>query len=112
MILSRTLTRKSKMNFGKWKDCTVQEMFDFRRQKELVSAYYKLSSINYTEDILFELGITKEWVIEKPSTDKETYIRFLKNKGMLKVRTREGSNSMKKEWKATKRYNQSKNHGK
>ena len=53
----RTMTRKSKMGFGKYKDKTVQEMLDLRRNLDLISPYYKLTSINYTEDILNELNL-------------------------------------------------------
>jgi len=40
------MTRKSKMGFGKYKEKTVQEMLDLRRTLVLISAYYKLTSIN------------------------------------------------------------------
>lgn len=102
----RTLTRKSKLNFGKYKEKTVQEMLDLRRFLDLISSYYKLSSINYTEDILDELKITKEYRIEKPSVNKEMYYKFLNENGFekkynLKKRTKSFSIS----------YLQRKNHG-
>ena len=55
----RILTRKTKLRFGRWHDYTVQDLLDLRKQKELISPYYKLTPINYTEDILIELKITK-----------------------------------------------------
>ena len=67
----RILTRKTKLRFGRWKDYTVQDLLDLRKQKELISPYYKLTPINYTEDILIELKITKDYRIEKPGTDRE-----------------------------------------
>mgnify|MGYP000073549205 CR=1 FL=1 len=73
----RVLTRKTKLRFGKWKDYTVQELLDLRRQKSLISPYYKLTSINYTEDILNELKITKDYRIEKPGSDREMYFKFI-----------------------------------
>jgi len=63
----RILTAKSKLGFGKWKDYTVQELIDLRREIVLVSAYYKLTSINYVEEVLIKLKITEEYRIEKPS---------------------------------------------
>jgi hypothetical protein len=67
------------MKFGKFKDLTVETMLGMRKVQELVSAYYKLSTINYTEDILIELGIVGEWVIKKPSKDKDKYYDFLEH---------------------------------
>lgn len=94
----RIMTRKSKLNFGKYKDETVQRMLDLNRKIELISAYYKLTSINYTQDILDELKIVGDYVIEKPSSDKDMYYKFLNENGYKKRwRTRDGADRMKKE---------------
>ena len=106
--LLRTMTRKSKLGFGKYKDLTIQHILDMRMPQVLTSAYFKLTSINYTEDILQEIGISKEYRIKKPSSDKEMYYKFLKDKDKFKLRTREGSNKMKKE---SPRYSRSKLQG-
>ena len=85
-ILLRTLTRKSKIKFGVHKDKTVQNMFDLNKQKDLISYYYKLTTINYVDDILDELKISSEWKIEKPGSNKELYLKFLKEKDYKKKR--------------------------
>jgi len=96
----RTMTRKSKMGFGKYKDKTVQEMLDLRRTLDLISAYYKLTSINYFEDILIELKITEDYRIEKPSANKEMYYKFLNENG-YKLKSRvQGADKLKKQTKA------------
>ena len=77
----RILTRKTKLRFGRWHDYTVQDLLDLRKQKELISPYYKLTPINYTEDILIELKITKDYRIEKPGTDREMYFKFIRENG-------------------------------
>jgi hypothetical protein len=77
----RILTRKSKLGFGKWKDYTVQELLNLKKYMVLISPYYKLTSINYIEDILVELKITEQYRIKKPSSNKEEYYRFLKETG-------------------------------
>ena len=82
--LQRILTRKSKLGFGKHKDYTVQELLDLRKAYVLISPYYKLTSINYIEDVLLELGITEEYRIPKPSSDKDMYFKFRKDKGLIK----------------------------
>ena len=108
----RTLTRKSKLGFGKWKDYTVQELLDLRKPLVLISPYYGLTSINYIEDVLIELKITEDYRIEKPSSNKDEYYRFLNDKG-FKLKTRgTGADHLKKETKAfTKSQLQGLNHG-
>lgn len=92
----RTLTKKSKLGFGKHKDYTVQQMLDLRLNLQLISAYYKLTSINYNQEILDELKIVGEYVIDKPSSDRDMYYKFLKENGYkMKDRTRLGPNKMK-----------------
>ena len=78
--LSRTLTEKSLLKIGKHKDLTVGFMLEGSNQKkiQLISIYYKLTSINFTESVLEALKITKEWRIKKPSANPEMYLDFLK----------------------------------
>jgi len=95
----RTLTRKSKLGFGKYKDLTVQKILDMKMPLVLISPYFKLTSINYTEDILLELRITENYQINKPSSNKKEYYRFLNENGYhLRPRGR-GADTMKKETK-------------
>ena len=72
-ILLRTLTRKSKLNLGKFKDKTIQELLNQRENKHLVSLYYRYETINFTDDILKELKIERELVIQKPGSDNEMF---------------------------------------
>tara|TARA_R110000796_G_scaffold243125_1_gene365550 strand:+ start:162 stop:509 length:348 start_codon:yes stop_codon:yes gene_type:complete len=96
----RTLTRKSKLGFGKWKDYTVQELLDLRKPLVLISPYYKLTSINYIEDVLIELKITEDYRIKKPSSNEDEYYRFLNENGYkLESRGVSGSDIMKKKIK-------------
>ena len=76
MILKRTLTRKSKFGIGKIKDCTVQDLLDRKKHFNLINAYFNLTSIDFTKDILDELMITGEYVILKPASNKSEYKRF------------------------------------
>lgn len=109
----RILTRKSKLNFSKWGDYTVQQLLDLGKRKVLISPYYKLTSINYTEDILIELGISSEYRIKKPSKDLDMYYKFLGDKNLFKKHNRGlGADIMKKESRPLSRaYLQSKNQG-
>jgi len=102
------------LGFGKWKDYTVKELLLLRKPLLLISPYYKITSINYTEDILIELKITEDYRIKKPSSNKDEYYRFLNDKG-YKLKQREicGADVMKKESKPlTKSQLQANNHGK
>lgn len=111
--LLRTLTRKSKLNFGKWKDYTVQEMLDLDKKLYLISPYYKLTSINYTDEILNELGITEEYRILKPSKDLEVYYKFLNENGYKKRTRGIGADKMKAKTQPFKRsVLQARNHNK
>lgn len=109
--LLRTLTKKSKFNIWKYQ-WTVGEMFTNGGKLQLVAAYYKLTTINYTEDILAELGITQEWQIEKPGSDKELYYKFLDEKGYNKRRRGGADKLVKMNLGVNKAYLQAKNHGK
>jgi hypothetical protein len=111
-ILLRTLTRKSKLGFGKHKNVTVQELFDRNQALQLVSAYYKLTTINYVEDILNELGISSKWRIQKPGSDKELYYKFLEQSDFEKRTWKFSADKLKKQTKISSRSKlMGKNHG-
>ena len=77
-IVLRTLTKKSKLGVWKITD-TIQNLLDRKDKRNLVQAYFKLTTINYTDDILDELGITSKWKIKKPGANKDLYYEFLNN---------------------------------
>jgi len=76
----RTLTVKSKLKFGKYKDYTVEHLFGMRKNLDLISIYFNLSNITFVDDILDELGITSEFRIEKPCKDNDMYKVFILEK--------------------------------
>ena len=96
-ISLRKLTKKSTLKFGKFKDCTVEHLFGMRKQIELTAIYFKLSKINFTDDILCELGITEEYKIKKPSKDLELYQKFMINKYGKKQKPNKKLQGMSKE---------------
>jgi len=109
--LLRTLTRKSRLNVWNLPG-TVQDFFDRKKQMQLLAAYYKLTTINYTDDILDELGITSEWKIEKPGANKELYYKFLDENGYNKRRRGGADALVKMNLGIKKSILQAKNHGK
>ena len=110
--LLRTLTRKSKIGFGKYKDETVQQILDMNMPLVLITPYYKLTSINYIEDVLIELGITEEYRIKKPSSSVDDYYRFLDGNGFKKRERNVGADKLITKPKLSTRAKlQSINHG-
>ena len=64
----RKLTRKSRLGFGYRdnKHITIQDILIMNKHKELIKIYFGLGKINFTDDILEELGISEDMRIEKP----------------------------------------------
>lgn len=77
VVTLRTLTFKSKLGFGKYKNMTVIEMIGAKQHKHLTSSYYKLSKINFSEEVLLALNISEEFRMKKPSTDLTKYNEFI-----------------------------------
>lgn len=65
-LLLRTLTMKSKLNFGSAdiKYLTIRELITMNRNRQLVNIYYNLGMIDFNQEIKDALFITQE--IEKP----------------------------------------------
>lgn len=80
-ILLRTLARKSVLDFGKYKDRSIQQVIDLKNIGVLRWYYYNCSMISFLPDILNEIGITEEWRIDKPGKDPQ--------KGELLEKTKE-----------------------
>jgi hypothetical protein len=72
VVLLRTLTRKSIIGFGNYKDITVQNILDLRQHKVLLEIYYFFRNIDFMPDILQELFIIGERVVDK-KIPKERY---------------------------------------
>lgn len=69
--LLRTMTWKSMMNFGKYQDLSVQQVFDLNHTAYLRWVYYNSSKITFIEEILDSLHISDQYRIVKPGTDAE-----------------------------------------
>lgn len=96
-ILLRKLTKKSKLNFGKYKDYTVEHLFGMKKQIDLTSIYFKLSNITFMDEILNELDITEEYRIAKPSKNVQLYERFMLQKYGIKQKPNKKLQAMIKE---------------
>jgi len=96
-ISLRKLTKKSTLKFGKYKDYTVGHLLGMKKQIDLISIYFKLSKITFTDDILDELGITEEYRITKPSKNIELYQDFMMIKYGKKQKPNKDLQRMRKE---------------
>jgi len=63
VTLLRTMTKKSRIKFGRYADMTVGSLL-IESPIKLVAMYYNLAAITFTEDILNELMIERR--IDKP----------------------------------------------
>lgn len=74
-LLLRTMTRKSLIGFGVFKDLTVQNLIDTLRHKELLSLYYTCRNIDFNEELIAELKIDKVFRIDKKNKSEQRWIK-------------------------------------
>jgi len=74
----RTMTEKSLMGFGKYKNMHVGEvMKTLTGSSYLRWAYFNCSMISFHEELLIKLGIFQKDRITKPGTDEEKYFEIM-----------------------------------
>ena len=66
-VLLRTLSKKSKLKFGKYANDEIGKLLELKKGAYLAWCYYNLSNISFTEDILDELKLDHR--INKPGKD-------------------------------------------
>jgi hypothetical protein len=68
VTLLRTLTQKSilGLGFGDYNNLRVEQILDLGKGSYLRWVYYNFDKMNFTEDILIEIGIAQEHRIPKP----------------------------------------------
>lgn len=80
IVKLRTLTMKSTIGFGGWfKHWVVKDLIDNDNWDALVSIYYNLGNISFTDEVLEAINITKEYRIEKPGKDRDKFRLFWKD---------------------------------
>lgn len=77
-LLLRTMTLKSIVGFGQYKDLTIQNMFDLNMKKDLIKLYYNLDKINYNSEIISMLDIPAHLIIDKPGKKYEYVSEYWK----------------------------------
>ena len=84
-IYLRILTKKSKIGMGEYSNLEIQYFLEKREHEYLRRTYFNQERISFTEEILNELGIIKEYKIKKPGINYE-----LGKKLEEKIREKEG----------------------
>ena len=79
VIRLRVLTRKSKIGWGKYANNTVGEMIEGRHFNELLWLYYHIQWLTYTDELLDELKIFKEFRIQKPGINPDMHQKRIVN---------------------------------
>jgi hypothetical protein len=77
-VSMRKLALKSIINFGNYKDLTVQNIIDQNKEKELLHIYYHLGNIDFNDEVKAALCINERRSIPKPGKDDTAYRFFLK----------------------------------
>lgn len=67
----RKLTKKSKLNFGKWEQLTVENLINNNHTQYLRWVYFNMSNIDFMDDVMEAIGIPAIIRIKKPGTNKE-----------------------------------------
>jgi len=78
-ITKRVLTKKSKFKIGKYCDYTINELLELNKKKEIVSAYFKLTSFDLNDELKELLNIKGKFNIKKPSKNPKLYVEWIKN---------------------------------
>ena len=80
VILLRKLTEKSILKFGKFADVPIQTLLELKKYSYLRWVYFNSSNITFFENILFEIGISEEFFIDKPGVNNEFHEKLTKIK--------------------------------
>jgi hypothetical protein len=74
--LLRIMTLKSKLNFGKYENLTIQEIINLRHTQYLRYVYYSFEGLSFNEEVLKLIGVINEFNdnrITKPGVDLELH---------------------------------------
>lgn len=72
-LLLRKMTLKSKIGFGAYSSACVQDLINGKKHRDLISMYYELSKIDFTDEVKEYLKITPEREISKPGKNYELF---------------------------------------
>lgn len=71
--LLRTLTRKSVIGFGEYKDLRVNDMIKTSKYGELRYLYFNCSQLSFTADVLDAINLPEQFRITKPGKNLDNH---------------------------------------
>lgn len=91
MKFLRTLTEKSMLGFGKYRDMRIGEILKMPSGLNYLRwVYYHSSMINFCDSVLYELYIHGNLLIEKPGKDPDLYENIFSKRITTKLRGHKG----------------------
>ncbi len=75
-IILRKLNYKSKLNFGRYENLTIQEIIDLHQTKYLRWIYYNINGITFIDEILNRINILKNDRINKPRKNPQLGLKI------------------------------------
>lgn len=72
-VILRTLTNKSVLGFGQYRELTVLEIINLQKSGYLRYAYFNFYGITFTDEVLDKLNIHPKYRIHKPGTNPELF---------------------------------------
>jgi hypothetical protein len=75
--LLRTLTLKSRIGFGQFRDLTVSEIIDLAMLPYLRWLYFNMEGLTFTNEILINIKIDQDFRIEKPGRKPELHEKLM-----------------------------------
>lgn len=76
--IHRIMTFKSKLGSGKYGDYTIQELINLGRQAHILKAYFTITNVDFSIDVLCALKMDTWHQIPKPGSKWEKYNPTLK----------------------------------
>jgi hypothetical protein len=118
--LLRTLTFKSRLNFGKYSEMSVQQVIDIRKKRYIRWCYFNLSGITFTKEVLDCVGILEGFYIDKPGKSEilfdehergipNTNLKYMKVQASANRKNQLSSITARERIMNKKSYNRSKN---
>ena len=65
----RIMTMKSKLGSGKYRDYTLEDLFNLNKEGHIYKAYFVITNVSFNKEILDKLGLTPEYQIQKPGSN-------------------------------------------
>lgn len=87
-LILRTMTLKSKLNFGRFENLTIQEIINLKHTQYLRYIYYSVAGLSFNEEILKLIGIIfgdHDNRILKPGTDLYLHEKLNKSKKYSRI---------------------------